>query len=133
MRAVVLSELEESDSARRRLGIDHRGLDHRLHFGRRAQSFPTRQAGAHDVRPAGIAEIRGWIGLRHRIEREESRIVEPRDSNLVAYRAADGVQHPGVSRAPLCVVLQRVLLGQIKLAGFVRCMSSTCGHPPFQV
>src|SRR5262245_49598976 len=105
---IVLCQFKKPNSirfAKKWRGIDYDGADHSCHLYRRAETLTARLAGANNIRPVGIVQI-GWrVGLLHCVESNETRIVLPRDSDLLTHGAANRIQRPQVGRAAFRVVL----------------------------
>ena len=130
----VFGHLEEPGAVAGRRRVDDLGLDHSVDLGCAAESLAAGEAGADDVRAAGIVEVRRRVRLRDGVQREVSGTVGPHDSNLLADGASDRPQQRGVRRAPFRVVLERLLRGQVELedlclifgrhGGLVLCLSS---------
>ena len=95
--SIVIDQFKEACASRLRRIIDNFGLDYCRHFFRRAKPLSSRLASANDVSELRIAEIVVGIGLFYRKDGHEIRTVASSNSNLLTDRAADRLQHSGVS------------------------------------
>src|SRR5437870_1478475 len=85
---IVIGQFEEADTARLGPGIDNLGLDDCRHFLSSAEPLPSCKPGANNIRATARVRIR----LLCREKGNETGIVASFDSNLLAERAANGLQ-----------------------------------------